>query len=147
MAASSSKRGGPCRRKHFCIVETMGNLLESFVVAANRHDGTTAAGHWGVLALQNILLDDVQKVFADGTFRGTFTEEMGQKHGISVEIPSIPIAKKGKVDIHEKRWIVERTIGWTLNNRRCSKDYERKTQHADAFLIIGNIRRLANKIT
>ncbi|MDR2206003.1 MAG: hypothetical protein LBE36_07595 [Flavobacteriaceae bacterium] len=26
----------------------------------------------------------------------------------------------------EKRWIVERTISWTLNNRRCSKDYERK---------------------
>ena len=134
-------------RKRFYIVDTLGNLLDSFVVAANRYDGTTAAGGWGGLALHNTLLDDVQKVFADGTFKGTFSREMAEKHGISVEIPSVPIARKGKVEIHQKRWIVERTIGWTLNNRRCSKDYERKTQNADAYLVIGNIRRLAKKIT
>lgn len=158
---SQSAKNGPCcisqvgvdggklvkGRKRFYIVDTLGNLLDSFVVAANRYDGTTAASHWGGLALRNTLLDDVQKVFADGTFKGTFSREMAEKHGISVEIPAIPIAKKGKVVIHQKRWIVERTIGWTLNNRRCSKDYERKTQHANAYLIIGNIRRLANKLT
>jgi hypothetical protein len=34
---------------------------------------------------------------------------MGEKMGITVEIPQIPIAQKGKVAIHEKRWILERT--------------------------------------
>lgn len=134
-------------RKRFYIVDTMGNLLDSFVVAANSHDGTTAARKWEGLAWQNPLLDEVETVFADGTFRGTFSQEMLEKHGIEVEIPTVPIARKGKVDIHQKRWVVERTIGWTLANRRCSRDYQRKAEHANAFIIIGNIKRLAQKIT
>ena len=73
--------------------------------------------------------------------------QMKEKYDILVEIPKIPIAQKGKVEIHEKRWIVERTIAWTNNNRRCSKDYERKTENANAYLIIANIRRLAKKLT
>jgi putative transposase len=90
-------------------------------------------------------LDNIAYIYADATFGGTFSKEMKEKYGICVEIPKIPIAQKGKIKIHEKRWIVERTIAWTLNNRRCSKDYERKTEHAKAYLIIANIRRLVKK--
>ena len=127
-------------------VDTLGNLLDSFVVAANRYDGTTAARKWEGLAWQNPLLDEVEKVFADGSFRGTFSQEIPEKHGISVEIAKTPIARKGKVDIHQKRWVVERTIGWMLANRRSSRDYERMAQHANAFIVIGNIKRLAQKL-
>ena len=49
---------------------------------------------------------------------------------------------KAKVEIHEKRWIVERTIAWINKNRRLSKDYERKTKNANAFIIFANIRRI-----
>ena len=55
------------------------------------------------------------------------------EYDIVVEIPKAPIARKGKMEIHEKRWIVRRTIVWTVNNRRCSKGYERKTENANAF--------------
>lgn len=134
-------------RKRFFIVDTLGNLLDSFVVAANSYDGTTAACYWEALSCHNVLLENVEKVYADGTFGGTFTRDMKEKHGITVEIPRVPIARKGKMVIHEKRWIVERTIAWTNNNRRCSKDYERKTEHANTFIVIANIRRLAKKIT
>ena len=92
-------------------------------------------------------MDNIEIVYADGTFGGTFSRQMKEKYDILVEIPKIPIAQKGKVEIHEKRWIVERTIAWTNNNRRCSKDYERKTENANAYLIIANIRRLAKKLT
>lgn len=78
-----------------------------------------------------------------GHFGGTFKKEMKEKYGIEVEIQKVTIAQKGKVTIHEKRWIVERTISWTLNNRRCSKDHERKTENANAYLTLANIRRLA----
>jgi len=33
-------------RKRFYITDTLGNLLDCFVVPANRYDGTTAAKHW-----------------------------------------------------------------------------------------------------
>ena len=133
-------------RKRFYLVDTMGNLLDSFVVAANNYDGTTAIQYWKQIAKENALVDNISKIYADKTFRGTFAKEMDAKYKIKVEIPETPIAKRGNVDIHEKRWIVERTIAWVNNNRRCSKDYERKTEHANAFLVISNIKRLANKI-
>lgn len=134
-------------RKRFYIVDTLGNLLESFVVAANCYDGTTATDYWSALSAENILLQEVKTIYADATFGGTFSSQMKETEHIMVEIPKVPIAQKGKVSIHAKRWIVERTIAWTNANRRCSKDYERKTAHANAFLIIGNIKRLAKKLT
>jgi len=66
--------------------------------------------------------------------------------GIEVETPNVPISQKGKVEIHQKRWIVERSIAWINNNRRCAKDYERKTDNSNAFLTIAHIRILAKKI-
>jgi len=32
------------------------------------------------------------------------------------------------------RWIVERTFGWLMRNRRLSKDYERKVQSSEGFM-------------
>ena len=113
---SQSVKNGPCctsqigfdggksvkGRKRFYIVDTLGNLLDSFVVAANRYDGTTAAANWGGLALQNTLLEGVRKVFADGTFKGTFSREMEDKHGLSAaaarwKYPRFPSPKRGKL--------------------------------------------------
>jgi putative transposase len=133
-------------RKRFYVTDTLGNLLDSFVVSANSYDGTTAAKYWSTMYDNNELLQNIKLIFADGTFGGTFRKEMEDRYNIGVEIPNVPIARKGKVEIHEKRWIVERTISWTLNNRRCSKDYERKTHNANAFVILANIRRLVLKI-
>ena len=130
-------------RKRFYVVDTLGCLLESFVVAANRYDGVIAAQRWQVFGRSNILLTNLKKIYADGAFGGRFREQMQQEFNVEVIIPAIPIASKGKVDIHQGRWIVERTIAWMNNNRRCAKDYERKTQTANAFLVIANIRRIA----
>ncbi|MEM9834744.1 MAG: hypothetical protein AAF944_29250 [Bacteroidota bacterium] len=138
------------RKRFFLVagtpVDTMGNLLDSFVVSANRYDGTTALAHWGLLSLRNILLDQVCQVYADGTFGGQFKQGMDKQYEVTVVIPKTPNAQKGNVSIHEKRWIVERIIAWILNNRRCVKDYERSTEHANAFLTIANIRRIVKKI-
>ena len=46
-----------------------------------------------------------------------------------------------------KRWIVERTFGWFMKHRRLVRDYETKTEHAEAWIYIAMIgvmlRRLA----
>jgi putative transposase len=133
-------------RKRFYITDTLGNLLDCFVVPANSYDGTTAAKYWDRMYNDNELLQNIRLVFADGAFGGTFRELMKDRYSIEVEIPKVPIATKGKIQIHEKRWIAERTIAWTLNNRRCSKDYERKIENSMAFTIMTNIRRLIMKI-
>ncbi|MEM1134255.1 MAG: IS5 family transposase [Bacteroidota bacterium] len=133
-------------RKRCFLVDTLGNLLDSFVVPANYYDGTTALSYWGKLSMDNILWQEIQYIYADGTFGGQFKEGMDKQYEIAVVIPKAPIAQKGNISIHEKRWIVERTIAWTRNNRRCVKDYERNTENANAFLTIANIRRVVKKI-
>ncbi len=37
------------------------------------------------------------------------------RNNIAIEIPKVSTAQKGKMEIHDKRWIVGRTISWTLN--------------------------------
>ena len=133
-------------RKRFVLVDSLGNLLDSFVTAANCHDGTTAIKYYRTLSVENPLLEKIEKIFADGTFGGKFSQQMQAEYQIEVEIPKDPIAKKGAMTIHAMRWIVERSIAWMNNNRRCSKDYERKTQHANAFILIANISRIAKLI-
>ena len=38
------------------------------------------------------------------------------------------------------RWIVERTLGWLMRNRRLSKDYERLVQTNEIFIEVAMIR-------
>lgn len=129
-------------RKRFIITDTLGNLLWTQVTAANCYDGTTAAKFWSVAAQRQPLLDEVRKVFADRTFGGTFNSEMSRQHGVKVEIPGVPIAQKGAVTITHIRWVVERSFAWIGNNRRLSKDFERKTDSSEHFIHIAHIRRV-----
>jgi transposase len=38
-----------------------------------------------------------------------------------------------------KRWIVERTFGWLINQRRLSVDYERSTKVSEAMIQVAMI--------
>ena len=128
-------------RKRFFLVDTQGNLLARCVVAAHGHDGTTAARVWDALALGNELLERRQTVFVDGGFGCRFRQHLAGR-GLQAQVPGGVVADKGRFFIHAKRWVVERSIAWAGNNRRLAKDYERNTQHANAWLYVANIPRL-----
>ncbi|MDB2243132.1 transposase, partial [Halorubrum ezzemoulense] len=78
----------------------------------------------------------------DGGFGRRFHQHLAQR-GIQAQVPTAVLAQKGRFVLHAKRWVVERSIAWAGNNRRLAKDYERKTTHANAWLYVANIRRLA----
>ncbi len=44
------------------------------------------------------------------------------------------------------RWIVERTFGWLMRNRRLSKDYERKGQSSESFMEVAMIRLILKRL-
>jgi len=44
------------------------------------------------------------------------------------------------------RWIVERTLGWLMRNRRLSKDYERKVQTSETFIEVAMIRLILKRL-
>ena len=128
-------------RKRFFLVDTAGNLLACWVVAAACHDGATSARLWDALALDNELLDQLQIVFVDGGFGRRFRLHLARR-GVRAHVPMGVVADKGRFFIHAKRWVVERSIAWAGTNRRLAKDYERNTAHATAWLYLANIRRL-----
>ena len=129
-------------RKRLFVIDTLVNLLASVVVAANRHDGAIATTCWAQLLRAYPLLAEVRKIYVDGTFNGRFRQHMAKTYQIPVEVPRQVVRKQGNFCIHATRWKVERTIAWTSNNRRLAKEYERKTAHSNAFMILANIRRV-----
>ena len=44
------------------------------------------------------------------------------------------------------RWIVERTLGWLIRNRRLSKDYERLMQTSESFIEVAMIRLILRRL-
>lgn len=128
-------------RKRFFLVDLQGNLLAAWVTSAAVHDGTAAVAEWEHLTLHHELLDEIQTLYVDNTFRAGMQRALG-KRAITVLTPSEVAVSKGPFCIHAKRWVVERTIAWANNCRRLAKDYERKVQNAAAWIYIANIRRL-----
>ena len=45
-----------------------------------------------------------------------------------------------------RRWVVERTFAWLLNDRRHSRDYERLPENSEALIQISMIRLLLKRL-
>lgn len=71
-----------------------------------------------------------------------FRQHLAQR-GIQAQVPTAVLVQKGRFVRHAKRWVVERSIARAGNNRRLAKDYDRKTTHANTWLYVATIRRLA----
>ncbi len=128
-------------RKRHIAVDVMGNLLGVAVHAANLHD--TKTGYLPALSAMT-LYPTIKGFSADAGYRGTFEEEIFDNFGIEVEI-SQQIKPKGW-KIQPKRWRVERSFAWLNNSRRLSKDYEIKTQSAEAMIKVSHLHTLIKRL-
>ena len=45
-----------------------------------------------------------------------------------------------------RRWVAERTFSWLSQNRRMSKDYERLTATAEAFVYVAMTRLMVRRL-
>ncbi|WP_344141507.1 transposase, partial [Streptomonospora arabica] len=45
-----------------------------------------------------------------------------------------------------RRWVVERTFGWLVRNRRLARDYERLTGNSETMVKIAMIRLMATRL-
>ena len=114
-------------RKAFGLVDTLGLLIAVVVVAANTADNTG-----GIAATRRARkqTDRLQNVFCDGGFKTTY-KTWCNRHHIGVEVIN-------RIAPHEfvplpKRWIIERSWSWLINNRRLQLDYERDTKVTEGF--------------
>ena len=92
----------------------------------------------------------LKKIWADGAYTGEklagWLEEQGEWE---LQILERSADTEGFA-VLPHRWIVERTLGWLMRNRRLSKDYERLVQSSEAFIEVAMIglilKRLAREV-
>ena len=119
-------------------VDTLGHLLALSVTPANEQDRDQV--NQLCAELQEATGESVELAFVDPGYTGERAAEAAAAHGIQLEVVKLPEAKRGFV-LLPRRWVVERSLGWTGRFRRLARDYERlaetlKGLHYVAFAIL-----------
>jgi transposase len=131
-------------RKRHLLVDTLGLPLSVYVTSADVQD---RAGAHCLLAGLKVLLPRLKKIWADGAYTGEklagWCKEQG---GWELEIVERSSPDTEGFAVLPHRWIVERTLGWLMRNRRLSKDYERMVQSSETFIKVAMIRLIVRRL-
>jgi transposase len=90
----------------------------------------------------------LSRIWADGGYSGKLVEEVAslpRHRGVELEIVKRSDSLK-EFKVIPKRWIVERTFGWLVRNRRLVRDYEVLTRHSIAMIHISMIKLMLARI-
>ena len=106
-------------------VDTLGHLLALHVTPANEQDRAQVSEL--ASRVQQVTGEKVELAYVDQGYTGDIPAQAAAQHGMQLEVVKLPEAKKGFV-LLPKRWVVERSFGWTTRFRRLVRDYERLPQ-------------------
>jgi putative transposase len=94
-----------------------------------------------------LFLPRLKKIWADGVY--TVEKLVGwckEQGGWELRIVERRSADTEDFIILPHGWIVERTLGWLIRNRRLSKDYERLVQTSESFIEVAMIRLILRRL-
>jgi len=124
-------------RKRFILTDTLGLMMGILIVAANTGE---RSGAESLFFQTRGKYPRLQKVLADQGFDGVeYVARIENLFGFIFEIVN-KVLGVGGFQVLPKRWIVERTFGWLIWNRRLVKDYEEKVEVSRAFIHLAMIR-------
>lgn len=129
-------------RKRHMAVDTYGNVLDVVVSSANITD---AEG--GTYSLGNVASSHPQmsKAWADHAYSGII-DDIRTWYGIELEI--VPqIADQQTFIPLPRRWVVERSIAWIANYRRLVKDYERRPEISESYILLASIHVMLRRLS
>ena len=126
-------------RKRHIVVDTLGNLIQIIVHAANIHD---TKGGGNVLQAAAAKCPTLKAFSGDAGYCGTAVEFVDNTLGLKLHISK---KIKDTFAILPMRWVVERTFSWLGHYRRLSKDYEILTLTAENMVRIAMLRIMVAK--
>lgn len=130
-------------RKRFLLTDTLGLILGILIVAANVGE---RSGAEKLFFEARGKYPRLKKVLADQGFDGEeYVSRIESLFGFIFEIVN-KVLGVGGFQVLPKRWIVERTFGWLIWNRRLVKDYEEKTEVSRAFIHLAMIRLMLKQL-
>jgi putative transposase len=116
-------------RKRHLLVDTEGLVLKAKVHSAKVPDQD---GLRLLLESARTGLSCLKHLWLDAGYEGRGRRWAEQVMGLYIALP--------------RRWVVERTFSWLSQNRRMSKDYERLSASAEAFIYAAMIRLMVRRL-
>jgi len=130
-------------RKRFILTDTLGLIMGILIVAANVGE---RAGAEKLFNQTRGKYPRLKKVLADQGYDGEkYVAGIELLFGFVFEIVN-KVLGIGGFQVQPKRWIVERTFGWLVWNRRLVKDYEENTDVSKAFIQLAMIRLMLKQL-
>ena len=77
--------------------------------------------------VQAVTGENVEVAFVDQGYTGEPAQQAAEKTGIDLIVVKVEAAKKGFV-LLPRRWVVERSFGWSARFRRLVRDFERSAE-------------------
>ena len=130
-------------RKRHIVVDTIGNLLEVVVHAADIQDRDGAKLVFDKLTESS--KQALQKIWADGGYRGQLIDWVREHLDSILEIVERDPALK-YFQVLPRRWVVERTFAWLGRYRRLSKDYEKCTRSSEGMIYLASIHTMLKRL-
>ncbi len=133
-------------RKRHVLVDTLGLLLGVAVTSASVQDRPGARRLLAGIRARFPLLG---LVWVDGGYVNSKDATLVDwaRRQENVEVVAVPRnADVRGFQVLPRRWVVERTFGWLTRCRRLTRDYERKTAHAEAMIQFAMIRLMAARL-
>ena len=133
-------------RKRHLITDTLGLVLVTAVTAAPVQDRPGGKAVLGQLAAR---FPSAGLAWADGGYANEIDDGLvrwaAQDLGVVLQIVRRNNDVKG-FRVLPRRWVIERTFGWLVRNRRLARDYERLTACSEAMIKIAMIRLMAARL-
>ncbi len=133
-------------RKRHLLVDTCGLVLRAVVHSASVQD---RAGAKLVLAGIGALFPRVGLVWVDGGYVNVVDSGLVGWAAATENLQIVVVPRNADVkgfQVLPRRWVVERTFSWLGRCRRLARDYERKTEHAEAMIKVAMIRLMAARL-
>ncbi|WP_168589298.1 IS5 family transposase [Saccharopolyspora sp. ASAGF58] len=135
-------------RKRHLVVDTLGLLLVIMVTSASVQDRAERGGR-EILRRLAARFPSIALVWADGGYANSVVNGLlawaKEKLGLVLEIVKRSDDVKG-FQVLPRRWVVERTFGWLIRNRRLARDYERLTANSENMIKLAMIRLMATRL-
>lgn len=133
-------------RKRHLVTDALGLVLVVAVTSASVQD---RPGGRRVLAALAERFPSVGLVWADAGYANKIDKSLlrwaYEKFKLVVQIVRRSDGVKG-FQVLPRRWVVERTFGWLVRNRRLARDYERLTDNSETMVKIAMIRLMATRL-
>lgn len=128
-------------RKRSIATDTMGLLLMVLVTSAGVPDSVAGTRLIDTIAERH---PNLRKIWVDGGHRQHLVEHAATL-GIDLDIVQRKPGTRG-FTVLPRRWVIERTLGWIMNFRRLTRDYETLASSSTAMIHLAMVDLMTRRL-